>query len=133
MPAETMFSGFERNPYEAEARERWGDEAVDASYERLRNLGADDAELARTGFDRVHTGLAPLQAAGVPVDDERVQELVGLHHRVVSLFWTPGADAYRGLGQTYVDDERYHASIGSAEQAAYLRDAMDVYADARLG
>jgi DNA-binding transcriptional MerR regulator len=133
MPAETMFSGFERNPYEAEARERWGDEAVDASYERLRNLGADDAELARTGFDRVHTGLAPLQAAGVPVDDERVQELVGLHHRVVSLFWTPGADAYRGLGQTYVDDERYHASIGSAEQAAYLRDAMEVYADARLG
>ncbi len=50
MTAEQMFDGFEHNPYEAEARERWGDEAVDASYERIRNLTPEQAELARTGF-----------------------------------------------------------------------------------
>jgi hypothetical protein len=34
MKPEKVFEGFEHNPYEAEARERWGDEAVDAGYRR---------------------------------------------------------------------------------------------------
>lgn len=37
-----MFEGFEHNPYEAEARKRWGDEAVDASYQRLKGWSAAD-------------------------------------------------------------------------------------------
>ena len=53
MTAEKMFDGFEHNPYEAEARERWGDEAVDASYERIRDLHAG---AGRAGPDRVHPG-----------------------------------------------------------------------------
>jgi DNA-binding transcriptional MerR regulator len=134
MSTDTMFEGFAHNPYEAEARERWGDEAVDASYERVRGLSADDAGKARTGYGRVHEGLAPLLAAGVPADDDRVQGLIDLHHEVTSLFWTPDAEAYRGLGRMYVDDERFRASIGQGNDAlvAYLRDAMAIYADARL-
>lgn len=126
--------GFENDPYEAEARERWGDEAVDASAERIRRWSPEEAELARTGFERVHSGLAPLHAEGVAVDDERVQELIDLHLRVVSLFWTPNAESYRGLGQMYVDDERFRRNIGQGNDAlvAYLRDAMAAYADARL-
>jgi len=31
MSPESMFAGFEHNPYEAEARERWGDDVVEAS------------------------------------------------------------------------------------------------------
>ena len=135
MAAEKMFEGFEHNPYEAEARERWGDEAVDASYERMKGWSAADAEKARTGYERVHSGLAPLLAGGVPVDDPRVQELVRLHYEVVSLFWTPNAEAYKGLGQMYVEDERFRRNIGGGndELVAYLRDAMAVYADTRLG
>ena len=134
MPAETMFEGFEHNPYEAEARQRWGDEAVDASYERMKGWTPADAEKARTGHQRVHSGLAPLLAAGVPVDDARVQELVGLHYEVTSLFWTPTAEAYRNLGQMYVDDERFRRSIGGGDDrlVEYLHDAMAVYADTRL-
>ncbi len=134
MAAERMFEGFEHNPYEAEARERWGDEAVDASYERIRGWSPADAEKARSGYERVHSGLAPLLAAGVPVDDPRVQELVQLHYEVVSLFWTPDAAAYNGLGRMYVDDERFRRTIGGGndELVAYLRDAMAVYAETRL-
>lgn len=135
MSAETLFEGFEHNPYEAEARERWGDEVVDASYERMRGRSPAEAEQARSGFERVHSGLAPLLAAGVPVDDPRVQELVQLHYEVIGLFWTPDAAAYRGLGEMYVDDERFRRNIGGGndELVAYLRDAMHVYADTRLG
>lgn len=134
MAAETLFEGFEHNPYEAEARERWGDEAVDASYERIRGWSPAEAEQAKSGYERVHSGLAPLLAAGVPVDDPRVQELVQQHYEVVSLFWTPDADAYKGLGRMYVDDERFRRNIGGGDDALveYLRDAMGVYADTRL-
>ena len=129
MSAEQMFSGFGHNPYEAEARERWGDEAVDASYQRIRDLAPEQAELARTGFGKVHSGLAELLSAGVPVTDPRVQELVGLHHEVVSLFWTPSAEAYRNLGRMYLDDERFQATIGGEAVTRYLADAMEIYAE----
>jgi len=134
MSTETMFEGFEHNPYEAEARQRWGDEAVDASYERMKGWSAADADKASTGYGRVHEGLAPLLAAGVPCDDDRVQALVDLHYEVTSLFWTPDAEAYRALGQGYVDDKRFTDAIGQGNDAlvAYLRDAMAVYADAQL-
>jgi DNA-binding transcriptional MerR regulator len=132
MSAEQLFEGFEHNPYEAEARERWGDEAVDSSYERIRGFTPEQAELARTGYPRVHEGMAALLADGVPVDDPRVQELVALHHRITSLFWTPSPQAYRNLGQMYVEDERFARNMGGGEVAAYLRDAMDAYAEANL-
>ncbi|HSK28193.1 MAG TPA: MerR family transcriptional regulator [Jiangellales bacterium] len=134
MAAEKIFEGFEHNPYEAEARERWGDDVVDDSKRRIQGWTQEEADTARTGYTRVHEGLAPLLAEGVPVDDPRVQELVALHHEVTSLFWTPDAAAYKGLGQMYVDDERFRANIGGGDDALveYLRDAMTVYADARL-
>ncbi len=129
-----MFEGFEHNPYEAEARERYGDEAVDESCARMKGWSAADAAKARTGYGRVHEGLAPLLDAGVPADDDRVQELIDLHYEVTSLFWTPDAEAYRGLAQLYVDDERFTTNIGQGNDAlvAYLRNAMVTYADARL-
>jgi len=130
MTPENLFAGFEHDPHEAEARSTWGDEAVDASVGRRRGWSADDAERARTGFDRVHRGLAQLRAGGAAPDDPRVQALIGEHHAVVSLFWTPGAAAYRGLGDLYVQDERFRAGIGQGDDALveFLRDAMVVHA-----
>ena len=134
MNSKSIFEGFEPNPYEAEARERWGDEAVDTSNERIRDLSPDDADRARTGYDRVHEALAPLLDAGLPVDDARVQEVVDLHYEVTSLFWTPDAAAYRTLGQNYADDERFTANVGHGNDAlvSYLRDAMTIYAENNL-
>jgi DNA-binding transcriptional MerR regulator len=134
MAVEKMFAGFEHNPYEDEARQRWGDEAVDASYQRMQGWSEADAEKARTGQARVHEGLAPLLAGGVAVTDDRVQALVDLHYQVTCLFWTPNAEAYRNLGQMYVDDERFRRNIGRGNDdlVGYLRDAMAVYADTRL-
>ena len=134
MTAERMFDGFEHNPYEAEARERWGDEVVDESWRKLRALSGEDAELARHGFAHVHAALAPLLAAGVAVEDPRVQDQIALHCRVLRLFWEPTAESYRALGRMYVEDERFRRNIGGGNDALveYLRDAMAVYAAARL-
>jgi len=129
-----VFEGFEHNPYETEARERWGDEAVDASYQRMQGWTEADAEKARTGQARVHEGLAVLKAEGADVLDPRVQDLVRLHYEVTSLFWTPNREAYKALGQMYVDDERFRRTIGNGDDtlAEYLRDAMHIYADNHL-
>ncbi|SDU31541.1 MerR family transcriptional regulator [Jiangella alkaliphila] len=134
MTANSMFAGFEQNPYEEEARSRWGDLAIDDTTARTRGWSADQAELARSGFGAAVAALRTLSADGVPDDDARAQEVVDDHYRWVCLFWTPGRDAYRGLAGLYVDDDRFRQNIGQGDDAlvAYLRDAMMAYADARL-
>lgn len=138
MPVEEMFAGFGNDPHEAEARERWGDAAVDASYERIRTFTPDQAALARDGFPRVHRRLAELRAAGAAPPDPAVQEVVAEHHRIVGLFWVPSAEAYRGLGRMYREDERFRRTIGAADPTdgdalvAFLAEAMEVYADRAL-
>jgi DNA-binding transcriptional MerR regulator len=134
MEAERMFHGFEDDPYEDEARERWGDDVVDESYRRIRGWTPDQAERAATGYPRVHAGLAALRADGAAVDDPRVQALVDEHFALTSMFWQPDADSYRGLGRMYVEDERFRRNIGGGDDALveFLRDAMGVYADTRL-
>lgn len=134
MSPQQVFEGFERNPYEEEARAHYGDAVVDESAARMQGWSDADAEKARTGYARVHEGLAALRAGGAGPADERVQELVQAHYEVTCLFWTPDAQSYAGLGQAYVDDERFRASIGGDDPtlAEYLRDAMAVYAQRRL-
>jgi DNA-binding transcriptional MerR regulator len=133
MAAEELFTGFRNDPHAAEARERYGQEA-----ERAQSTAASwDDEHARGvagEFDAIHGELAAAMTAGTPVDDPAVQELVARHHAWVSNFWTPGRDAYVGLGRLYVDDPRFTANIdrAGAGLSVYLRDAMAVYAESRL-
>jgi len=62
-----------------------------------------------------------------------VQALVARHHAHVEVFWTPSPEAYAGLGQMYVDDERFTATYDAFAPglAPYLRDAMAIYARTR--
>lgn len=133
MAAEELFEGFRNDPYAAEARERWGETAVQAQ-ERAAAWDDETAHGIKEEGAAVNRDAAALMRAGVPVDDPRVQDVVARHHAWVSHFWTPGREAYIGLGQLYVDDERFTATIDADAPglAAYLRDAMSVYANARL-
>ena len=134
MTTEQTFDDFQQNPFDAEARQRWGDDAVDGANARIRGWSPQDAERARTGYQAVHQGLAGLLAAGVPVADGRVQQLIDEHYQVTSLFWAPTRQTYLGLAQTYQDDERFARSIGGDNPGlvSYLRDAMNIYANSRL-
>lgn len=136
MAPEEIFDGLIHNPYEAEARQTWGEEAVDASYEKLRALSQENRELLTSGkgFEQAHADLARLKAAGASVSDPAVQEVVAFHHRVVSMAWTPNREAYKGLGDMYLADERFRHNIGGGDDdlVKFLADAMHVYADANL-
>jgi DNA-binding transcriptional MerR regulator len=133
MSAEDLFQGFRSDPYAAEARERYGEVAVE-SQRRVASWDDDAARGVAAEGDAVHRDLAALMQDGAPVDDPRVQAVVARHHAWVCHFWTPGREAYIGLGQLYVDDSRFTATIDATAPglAAYLRDAMAVYANAQL-
>lgn len=134
MTATDMFDGFDHTKYEAEARERWGDQAVDrsnASWQRLsdedkrRQLQADREIVEALGAS-VRVGLAP--------ESPEVQDVVARHHAWVSVIWTPDAEAYMGLTQMYVDDERFRSHYDEVAPGAaqLLRDGAEVYAKTHL-
>lgn len=135
MPAEEMYEGFDHRRYEAEARERWGDAAVDRGTRAWEELSADERATHQREGEAVSTGLAALLAAGTPVTDPAVRDLVARHHAWVALFWTPDPEAYRALAAMYVDDPRFAATYDAVAPglAVYLRDAVDAHADAVAG
>jgi hypothetical protein len=130
---ENLFEGFDASQYEDEARERWPKE-YEQSKRFTDGLSTDDTNRMQQEFTDQMVRMAELRAAGVPVRDERVQDEVDALHRSVSRMWTPNAAAFAGLGRMYVDDPRFTATYDrvSPGLAEYYRDAMAVYAEARL-
>ncbi|WP_062378905.1 MerR family transcriptional regulator [Demequina pelophila] len=131
MTAPDMFEGFDQSRYEPEARGRWGDDAVDRSHAAWAGLGAGGREAHLAEHAQIAAGIAGHAAAGTSPDDAAVQALVARHHAWVSAFWTPGRDAYRGLGEMYVEDPRFRKTYekfgeGTAE---LLRAAIRIFAD----
>ncbi|GAA3392416.1 MerR family transcriptional regulator [Streptomyces roseoviridis] len=132
---ENLFEGFQADPeMEAEVRERWP-EAYEESRKAVEELTAEAGEEWQREVTAQMIRFAEFMAAGTPADDPAVQAEVDAHYRGVCRFWTPTAEAYRGLGATYAEDPRFRANFDRIAEglAEYQRAAMDVYADARLG
>ncbi|GAA3685993.1 TipAS antibiotic-recognition domain-containing protein [Arthrobacter ginkgonis] len=139
MEPREMFNGFGKNPYEEEARERWGEAAVDRSNARLAALPPGGREAMLEEAVAINAELAACMAEGEPADGERAQEAAARHYRWVCLSWTPDREAYLGLGRMYVEDSRFTAFYDQPKDsparpglAAYLSEAMDAYAQRRL-
>jgi DNA-binding transcriptional MerR regulator len=135
MPTEKLYEGFDHRRYEAEARRRWGDAAVDRSTRAWEDLSVDERAAHQKRGDAISAGLAELLAAGTPVTDPAVRDLVARHHAWVALFWTPDAETYRSLAAMYVDDPRFAATYDAVAPglAVYLRDAVAAHADSVAG
>ncbi|WP_369200037.1 MerR family transcriptional regulator [Streptomyces sp. PU-14G] len=131
---ENLFEGFESGRHEAEARERWP-EQWEQSQRAVAGMTAADMERWQREVTAQMVRMAEFMVAGTPVADPAVQAEVDGHYQGVCRFWTPCAAAYKGLGQTYVDDPQFRANFDRIADglAVYQRDAMAMYADARLG
>lgn len=131
--AEEMFEGFARDPYAEEAEQRWPNQYVE-SQRRLRAMSKDDQRALFEAGNQTHRELAALFVAGVLVDDEAVQQLIGQHYQWVAAFWTPNREAYIALGEMYVADARFTATYDGFAPglAPFMRDAMRVWAEANL-
>ncbi|WP_030692436.1 MerR family transcriptional regulator [Streptomyces globisporus] len=131
---ENLFEGFQADPaIEAEAREKWP-EAYERSRQAVEGLTPETTEQWQREVTAQMIRFAEHMAAGTPVADPAVQAEVDAHYRDVCRFWTPCAEAYRGLARTYAEDPRFRENfdriaVGLAE---YQQRAMAVYADTRL-
>jgi len=130
---QNLFEGFDASRYEDEARERWPREFEQAR-QVTGTLTAQDQERMQRETTAQMIRMSEFMAAGTPVADPAVQAETDAHYEGICRFWTPNAAAYKGLGQIYVDDPQFRSAYDkvAAGLAEYQRDAMAVYADARL-
>ncbi|MBB4825202.1 DNA-binding transcriptional MerR regulator [Sporosarcina luteola] len=127
MTNEEKFQGFDfkTNPYEQEARDRWGDAAVDRANERIQGMESD----LQDGMNQIYTKLAELRH--VDPASEEAQEAIGEWYAFLNRMGHYSPEAFAGLGEMYVADERFANNIDKfgTGLAAFMRDAMKIYAE----
>ena len=115
--------------YGAEARRRFGDEAVDAANDALLAMDEKTWNDRDALESRIKELLGAAMATGDPVGPA-AQELVGAHARWLQLHWGAGTytpEAHRGLADGYLADERfvaYYDGACGAGATQFLRDAI---------
>ncbi len=127
MTNEEKFKGFDfgKNPYEQEARERWGDKAVDESNKKAAQFGPELGE----EMNRIYFRLAEIRHLD-PASDE-AQAGIGEWFTFLNKMGDYSLEAFAGLGQMYVDDERFTKNIDQFGEglAVFMCEAMGRYAE----
>ncbi len=133
MTNKEKFEGFDfsQNPYEKEARERWGDEAVDRSNAKLVSITGEERKALGDRMNEIYRNFADLRDTS-PESEEAQAAIKEWYNFLNSDSGNHySLEAFKGLGQMYVDDERFTKNIDQFGKglARFMRDAMAVYAD----
>ena len=127
MSNQEKFEGFDfsHNPYAQEAREIWGDAAVDEANEQTKQMNSQDEEK----FNDIYRRLAAVRT--LAPDSKEAQKEIHEWYLLLNTIGTYSLDSFKGLGQMYVDDERFTNNIDTFGEglATFMRDAMAFYAD----
>ncbi len=115
--------------YGKEAREKFGDEQVDASNQKLKELTPQQyAKLEKLSSSVMET-LKAAMVEGDPSSD-MAQKTADLHRQWLGFFWNEySREAHAGLARMYVDDERFRQYYDQVQVGAamFLRDAILIY------
>jgi DNA-binding transcriptional MerR regulator len=131
------FEGFDsakQDELQAEARQRWGAEQVDAANAHVKGKSKEWWQSqGKQWADQLGALIALIDAGREPGDTEVLDVLDG-HYRWLCAFWTPNRESYTGLGDLYADDPRFRANFDKTDPrlAEFIRKAMAAYAQARL-
>src|SRR5699024_10496332 len=125
MSNKEKFRGFDfsNNPYEQEARERWGDKAVDESSAKLTGNKEYQDE-----FNAIYRDLEKIRYE--EHGSEKAQKAIKEWYYFLNKIGSFSLYVFEGLGQMYVADERFTKNIDQFGEglAIFMRDAMAVYA-----
>lgn len=126
MTDKEKFAGFDfsHNPYEQEARDRWGDKAVEESNAKIE----ENKEAFQEAFNVIYRDLAAIRHEAPGSDT--AQEGIKVWYDFLNRTGNYSLDAFQGLGQMYVKDERFTKNIDQFGDglAVFMCDAMAVYA-----
>lgn len=127
MTNQEKFAGFDfsHNPHEQEAREKWGNQAVDQANKQAASMTALDQKR----FNEVFQNLAAIRH--LAPDCEEAQKGIHKWYGFLNKMGNYSPGAFKNLGQMYIDDERFTKNIDKFEArlALFMRDAMAYYAD----
>jgi DNA-binding transcriptional MerR regulator len=140
MTPEQLYEGLPKETAEAyhrEASERWGS-AVKRSEAALKNMGKTEFEELKHTMKITWNTLFTLRNEDPTSDD--VQRHIEQHYIITRKFWGTAhwqdnqAEAFKGLGQMFVDDPRFTMMDGKPqpEFAAFLCEAITYFAETRL-
>ncbi|MCR2822176.1 MerR family transcriptional regulator [Lederbergia panacisoli] len=125
------FEGFDfsHNPYEQEARERWGDGAVDKANQKVGNMSKGEKKDFEERFNEIYRKLAEIRHTAP--DSKEAQEGIEEWFQFLNSMGSYSFEAFKGLGQMYVDDERFTKNIDQFGEglAQFMCDAMAIFAD----
>ena len=134
---EELYAGFPKETAEAwrsEAMERWGKDSVEQSERALRKMSKAEIEKLRQEGSTITAGL--IAHMHREVSDPLVQELIHRHYLHILQWWgrkteQGSLEAYRGLSNLYLMDERYTHVDGKPNLAftAFITRAMLFYVD----
>ncbi len=133
MSNEEKFAGFDfsNNPYEQEARDRWGDDVVERANAKVNNLSDQEKKSMEEQMNSLFRQLTKVRNHA-PDSDEAQTAIHKWYEFLNSNFnHHYSLEAFRQLGQMYVEDERFTNNIDQFGEglAVFLRDAMQVYAE----
>lgn len=113
--------------YAAEAEERWGGtEAWRQSQQRTAQMTKQDWIEFKAENDALLAALAAAKRDGVEPGSAAADELAARHRASIERFYDCTDDMHRGLGDLYVEDERYGSFYNDAEPglAQWVRDII---------
>ncbi|MDY0395085.1 MerR family transcriptional regulator [Virgibacillus halophilus] len=136
MQDEEKFAGFKEKlieendqQYGKEIREKYGEETIHASNEKLRGLSQEKFQAMTALEEEIFELLEKAAAIGDPAS-EAAQELAEKHKRWLMFTWLNYTkEAHAGLAKMYVSDERFAAYYDKRVKngAKILRDAIWYY------
>jgi hypothetical protein len=136
MSNKEKFEGFKQKmicdnelKYGKEIREKYGDDAVDRSYQKLKKMTGEQYTAYERLTSKVNEAIKKAFESGDPAS-ELAQKACELHKQWLLYFWDKySKEAHMALVQEYVDDERFTAYYDKIAPgcAVFLRDAMRIY------
>lgn len=117
--------------YGKEARERFGDKAIDDSNHKLAGLSEGQWQQQQLLAEKILAELKSLTSLNDPASP-RAQVLCDLHKQWLQIFWADGTyspQAHLALAEGYLADQRFVAYYDQAAPGAtqFLRDALSIY------
>lgn len=134
---EELYEGFSKEQvetYRNEAIENWGEESVEKSENQLKKLSKAELDILKNEFKEIGKQLG--EAYHKDPKTASVQTLIAKHYQCIAQFWgsKPTKEAYIGLGELYVNDERYTIQNGVSNKdfTTFISQAMRFYAEVYL-
>lgn len=121
---------FGDNQFEEEARRRWGNQPIDEMNEKLKGMSKNEQNDLSERWDMIFNKLACLREQS-PESQEVQATIKEWYDFLNNNFSKYSLDAFYGLGQLYINDERFTNNIDQYGEgvAKLMGEAMKVFRD----